>query len=110
MGARSLREITKSEEWACLLCNPEPIAQLKAQYYCAYKNKAEIKERADKDREVAKEKAAAKRAKKNDVTAKEKEALVKSPQNFLGNYEHTDGVNIMDTKVLITLQQPDFHG
>ena len=86
LGARALRDITKSEEWNCLVCNPEPIYPIKANYYCAYKNQEEIKERVEKDKVAAKEKEKAKRAKKNDVSAKEKAALVMSPKNFLGKF------------------------
>lgn len=86
LGSRALREITKSENWNCLLCDPKPIYSLKAVYYCLYKNQDEIKERREKEREKEKEKEKEKRKRKSDVTAKEKDALIKSPQNFLGTF------------------------
>merc|ERR1711874_859975 len=79
LGARAVREITKSEEWCCLLCDPTPIQSLKATYLKIYKSQDEIKEKRAKDREEAKLKA----KKKNEVSKKEKDALVKSPKNFL---------------------------
>ena len=79
LGARSLREITKSEEWSCLLCDPTPLYAIKAIYYCVYKNQTEIKERREQERQ----KAILKRAERKDKLAKEREALVKSPKNFL---------------------------
>jgi len=79
LGARAVREITKSEEWCCLLCDPTPIQTLKATYLKIYKSQEEIKEKRAKDREEAKLKA----KKKNEVSKKEKDALVKSPKNFL---------------------------
>lgn len=81
LGSRALREITKSEEWSCLLCDSSPLYSLKAIYYCVYKNQAEMKDRKAKDREKEK----ARRMKRNEtVTNREKEALIKSPKNFLG--------------------------
>merc|ERR1712066_775730 len=79
LGARAVREITKSEEWCCLLCDPLPIQTLKATYLKIYKSQEEIKEKRAKDREEAK----LKNKKKNEITKKEKDALVKSPKNFL---------------------------
>jgi len=81
LGSRALREITKSEEWSCLVCDPKPIYSLKAMYFCVYKSQEEIKDRWEKDRENREK--ARKPAKKPDPLAKEKDALVKSPQNFL---------------------------
>ena len=93
LGARALREITKSEEWSCLMCDSTPIYPLKAAYYCVYKKQDEIKEKRKQDRENAKLKklkkpaiASSSNAIGGDVTAKEKETLVKSPQNFLGKF------------------------
>ena len=77
LGARAVREITKAEEWFCLLCDPTPIKSLKAQYMKIYKSQEEIKERRKLDR------------KKGNLKAKynmpKKPAPVKSPRNFLGN-------------------------
>jgi len=80
LGSRALREITKAEEWACLLCDPKPIYKLKAMYYCVYKNQSEFKEIHEANRLKEKQKKANKRAGALD---KEKEKLVKNPQNFL---------------------------
>jgi len=80
VGGRALREITKSEEWACLLCDPTPIIQLKATYMKLYKCQEEIKERRANDRKEANKN---KSKKKEAVSKKEKDALVKSPKNFL---------------------------
>ena len=83
LGGRALREITKSEEWSCLLCDPTPIQSLKAIYMKLYKSQDEIKELRSKDREEARKN---KPKKKEAVSKKEKDALVKSPKNFLGTY------------------------
>jgi len=80
LGGRALREITKSEEWSCLLCDPVPIQSLKAIYMKLYKSQDEIKDLRAKDREEARKN---KPKKKADVSKKEKDALVKSPKNFL---------------------------
>merc|ERR1712066_323498 len=80
LGSRALREITKAEEWACLLCDPKPIYKLKAMYYCVYKNQSEFKEIHEANRLKEKQKKANERAGALD---KEKEKLVKNPQNFL---------------------------
>ena len=93
LGSRALREITKSEEWACLVCDPTPIRGLQAIYMKVYKCQDEIKEKRAKDRLEAK----AKKAKRNDVSRKEKEALVKSPKNFLGK------LSILKTKQITNL-------
>merc|ERR1712083_1011211 len=53
LGGRALREITKSEEWSCLLCDPTPIQNLQAIYMKLYKSQDEIKEKRAKDREEA---------------------------------------------------------
>merc|ERR1712223_1984422 len=75
LGARAVREITKSEEWCCLLCDPTPIQTLKATYMKIYKSQEEIKEKRKLDR------------KKGNLKAKynmpKKPAPVKSPRNFL---------------------------
>jgi len=81
LGGRALREITKSEEWSCLLCDPTPIQNLQAIYMKLYKSQDEIKEKRAKDREEARKNK--KPAKKEAVSKKEKDALVKSPKNFL---------------------------
>jgi len=80
LGGRALREITKSEEWSCLLCDPTPIQNLQAIYMKLYKSQDEIKEKRAKDREEARKN---KKPKKEAVSKKEKDALVKSPKNFL---------------------------
>merc|ERR1712156_375730 len=68
-------EITKAEEWFCLLCDPTPIKSLKATYMKIYKSQEEIKEKRKLDR------------KKGNLKAKynmpKKPAPVKSPRNFL---------------------------
>ena len=84
LGGRALREITKSEEWSCLLCDPTPIQNLQAIYMKLYKSQDEIKEKRAKDREEARKNK--KPAKKEAVSKKEKDALVKSPKNFLGTH------------------------
>ena len=84
MGGRALREITKSEEWSCLLCDPTPIQNLQAIYMKLYKSQDEIKEKRAKDREEARKNK--KPNKKEAVSKKEKDALVKSPKNFLGTH------------------------
>ena len=84
LGARALREITKAEEWSCLVCDPSPIYHLKAIYYCVYKNQEEFKTRQEEAIKKEKERQAAKRARLSGPTNKEKEDLVKSPKNFLG--------------------------
>ena len=83
LGGRALREITKSEEWSCLLCDPTPIQNLQAIYMKLYKSQDEIKEKRAKDREEARKN---KKPKKEAVSKKEKDALVKSPKNFLGTH------------------------
>jgi len=80
LGGRALREITKSEEWSCLLCDPTPIQSLQAIYMKLYKSQDEIKDLRAKDREEARKN---KPKKKEVVSKKEKDALVKSPKNFL---------------------------
>merc|ERR1711971_807274 len=80
LGGRALREITKSEEWSCLLCDPTPIQNLQAIYMKLYKSQDEIKDKRAKDREEARKN---KKPKKEAVSKKEKDALVKSPKNFL---------------------------
>jgi len=80
LGARAVRDITKSEEWCCLLCDPLPIQSLKATYLKIYKSQDEIKEKRAKEREENKLKN---KVKKTEVSKKEKDALVKSPKNFL---------------------------
>ena len=84
LGARALREITKAEEWSCLVCDPSPIYHLKAIYYCVYKNQEEFKTRQEEAIKKEKERQAARRAKASGPTNKEKEDLIKSPKNFLG--------------------------
>jgi chemotaxis protein histidine kinase CheA len=86
LGSRALREITKAEEWNCLVCDPSPLHTLKALYYCVYISQVEIKERREKDREAARERERSRKQKSTGVTNKEKQALVKSPQNFLGKF------------------------
>merc|ERR1711971_742178 len=80
LGGRALREITKSEEWSCLLCDPTPIQNPQAIYMKLYKSQDEIKDKRAKDREEARKN---KKPKKEAVSKKEKDALVKSPKNFL---------------------------
>lgn len=82
-GARALREITKSEEWNCLVCDPKPLYPLKAIYYCVYKKQEEFKTRRDEEIKKEKDRQAARRARAGAPTNKEKEDLVKSPKNFL---------------------------
>merc|ERR1711962_1372628 len=75
LGARAVREITKAEEWFCLLCDPTPIKSPKATYMKIYKSQEEIKEKRKLDR------------KKGNLKAKynmpKKPAPVKSPRNYL---------------------------
>ena len=85
-GARALREITKSEEWNCLVCDPKPLYPLKAIYYCVYKKQEEFKTRRDEEIKKEKDRQAARRARAGAPTNKEKEDLVKSPKNFLGKH------------------------
>ncbi len=86
LGAKALREIKSAETWECLVCQPKPIQSMKAQYYCLYANQDEIKQRHEKNKaEKAARVASKKQAKVHrDSLAKEKEALIKSPKNFLG--------------------------
>ena len=86
LGARALREITKSEEWNCLVCDPKPLYPLKAIYYCVYKKQEEFKTRRDEEIKKEKDRQAARRARAGAPTNKEKEDLVKSPKNFLGKH------------------------
>ena len=83
LGSKALRDINKSEEWSCFVCNPEPLYKFKAIYFCLYKNQDEFKRLRDEDKK--KEKLRKERSKSGKF-AKEKEALVKSPQNFLGTF------------------------
>ena len=94
LGGRALREITKSEEWSCLLCDPTPIQNLQAIYMKLYKSQDEIKEKRAKDREEARKNK--KPAKKEAVSKKEKDALVKSPKNFLGTHLY---IRIYETQI-----------
>merc|ERR1711976_766548 len=80
LGSKTLREINKSEEWSCFVCNPEPLYKFKAIYFCMYRNQAEFKARREEDKRKEKER---KERSKSGKLAKQKEALVKSPQNFL---------------------------
>ena len=86
LGARVLREITKSEEWNCLVCDPKPLYPLKAIYYTVYKKQEEFKTRREEEIKKEKERQAARRARQGAPTNKEKEDLVKSPKNFLGKH------------------------
>merc|ERR1719412_1950364 len=81
LGAKALREITKSEEWMCLLCDPKPLYPQKAMYYCAYKSQDQIKSMREADRE--KEKLKRQNSRNKGVSKSEKDAVVKNPQNFL---------------------------
>ena len=83
LGSKALREINKSEEWSCFVCNPEPLYKFKAIYFCMYKNQDEFKARREEDKKKEKER---KERSKSGKLAKQKEALVKSPQNFLGRF------------------------
>ena len=83
LGSKTLREINKSEEWSCFVCNPEPLYKFKAIYFCMYRNQAEFKARREEDKRKEKER---KERSKSGKLAKQKEALVKSPQNFLGRF------------------------
>merc|ERR1719510_2021691 len=78
LGSKALREITKSEEWMCLLCDPKPLYPQKAMYYCAYKSQDQIKSMREADREKEKLKR-----RNKGVSKSEKDAVVKNPQNFL---------------------------
>ena len=89
LGARAVREITKAEEWFCLLCDPTPIKSLKAQYLKIYKSQDEIKERRKGDRKKAG------LANKYKAPAK-KPAPVKSPRNFLGKKIFPFFLNILE--------------
>merc|ERR1712018_225390 len=80
LGSKALREINKSEEWSCFVCNPEPLYKFKAIYFCMYKNQDEFKARREEDKKKEKER---KERSKSGRLAKQKEALVKAPQNFL---------------------------
>ena len=82
LGSKALREITKSEEWCCLLCDPKPLYPQKALYYCAYKSQDQIKQMREADRE--KEKLRRQASRNRGVSKSEKDAVVKNPQNFLG--------------------------
>merc|ERR1739848_223925 len=81
LGSKALREITKSEEWMCLLCDPKPLYPQKALYYCAYKSQDQIKQMREADRE--KEKLRRQASRNRGVSKSEKDAVVKNPQNFL---------------------------
>jgi len=81
LGSKALREITKSEEWMCLLCDPKPLYPQKAMYYCAYKSQDQIKSMREADRE--KEKLKRQNSRNKGVSKSEKDAVVKNPQNFL---------------------------
>ena len=84
LGSRALREIQKAEEWNCLVCDPKPLYNLKAIYYCVYKKQEEFKNRREENIKKEKERQAARKARASAPTNKEKEDLVKSPKNFLG--------------------------
>merc|ERR1711899_166478 len=81
LGSKALREITKSEEWCCLLCDPKPLYPQKALYYCAYKSQDQIKQMREAERE--KEKLRRQASRNRGASKSEKDALVKNPQNFL---------------------------
>jgi hypothetical protein len=45
LGRKTLSEISSSEEWKCLVCNPTQIFEQRALYYALYVNQKELIEK-----------------------------------------------------------------